>query len=58
MFDKKIVFVIFVYVVDFVWCCGGVIVKYVEMGYDVIVVCLFFGECGESVCFWKEGKFL
>ncbi|RMF40479.1 MAG: PIG-L family deacetylase [Alphaproteobacteria bacterium] len=43
---------------DFVWRCGGAIALHAEKGYAVTVVCLSFGERGESARLWKQGKSL
>ncbi|EEX13097.1 LmbE family protein [Citreicella sp. SE45] len=47
--------VISVHPVDFVWRCGGAIALHAARGCDVTVVCLSFGERGESARLWKEG---
>ena len=39
---------------DFVWRCGGAIALHQEKGVDVTVVCLSYGERGESAKLWKE----
>lgn len=39
---------------DFVWRSGGAIALHVEKGYDVTVVCLSYGERGESAKLWKQ----
>lgn len=39
---------------DFVWRCGGTIATHQEKGYDVSVVCLAYGEHGESAKLWKQ----
>ncbi len=39
---------------DFVWRCGGAIALHNEKGYDVTVVCLSYGERGESAKLWKQ----
>lgn len=39
---------------DFVWRCGGTIALYAGRGARVKVVCLSFGERGESAKLWKE----
>jgi 4-oxalomesaconate hydratase len=39
---------------DFVWRCGGAIALHQEKGIDVTVVCLSFGERGESAKLWKR----
>ncbi len=40
---------------DFVWRCGGAIALYANRGYKVRIVCLSFGERGESAKLWKQG---
>ena len=39
---------------DFVWRCAGAIALHAEKGYAVTVVCLSYGERGESAKLWKE----
>ncbi len=39
---------------DFVWRAGGAIALYASWGWDVKIVCLSFGERGESAKLWKE----
>jgi 4-oxalomesaconate hydratase len=39
---------------DFVWRSGGTIAKSVEQGAETLVVCLSYGERGESGELWKE----
>lgn len=39
---------------DFVWRAGGAIALYASHGYDVKIVCLSFGERGESAKLWKQ----
>lgn len=39
---------------DFVWRAGGAIAHHVQKGYRVKIVCLSFGERGESQFAWKE----
>src|SRR5690606_5788687 len=44
---------------DFVWRAGGAIATHVEQGYRMKVICLAFGERGESAKLWrKEGMTL
>lgn len=38
---------------DFVWRAGGAIALHASLGYEVTVVCLSFGERGESAKLWK-----
>ncbi len=52
--EKKTALVISAHAADFVWRCGGAIALHAEKGYDVTVVCLSFGERGESAKLWKE----
>lgn len=54
MADKKTALVISAHAADFVWRCGGAIALHTAKGYDVTVVCLSFGERGESAKLWKE----
>lgn len=46
--------VISAHAADFVWRCGGAIALHQKRGYEVTVVCLSFGERGESAKLWKE----
>jgi len=52
--DKKTSLVISAHAADFVWRCGGAIALHQALGYEVTVVCLSFGERGESAKLWKE----
>lgn len=54
MSDSKTALVISAHSADFVWCCGGAIALHQELGYEVKVVCLSFGERGESAKLWKQ----
>ncbi len=40
---------------DFVWRAGGAIALHVKRGYRMKIVCLSFGERGESQFAWKKG---
>ncbi len=40
---------------DFVWRAGGAIAAHVERGFRMKVVCLSFGERGESAKLWRKG---
>ena len=51
---KKTALVISAHSADFVWRAGGAIALYAERGWDVTVVCLSFGERGESARLWRE----
>lgn len=46
--------VISAHAADFVWRCGGAIALHGKLGYDVTVVCLSYGERGESAKLWKQ----
>ena len=39
---------------DFVWRAGGAIALHAQLGYRMEIVCLSFGERGESQFAWKE----
>lgn len=39
---------------DFVWRAGGAIALYAKRGYKVLIVCLSYGERGESAKLWKK----
>ena len=39
---------------DFVWRAGGAIALHAKQGYKVKIVCMSFGELGESQFAWKE----
>ena len=54
MTGKKTALAISAHAADFVWRCGGAIALHASRGYEVTVVCLSFGERGESARLWKE----
>ncbi len=55
MTDKtKTALVVSAHSADFVWRAGGAIALYAKRGYEVAIVCLSFGERGESAKLWKE----
>ena len=54
MSDRKTALVVSAHAADFVWRCGGAIALHQEKGVDVTVVCLSFGERGESARLWKR----
>ncbi len=54
MADRKTALVISAHAADFVWRCGGAIALHAELGYQVTVVCLSFGERGKSAKLWKQ----
>ena len=39
---------------DFVWRAGGAIALYAGRGYKMLIVCLSYGERGESAKLWKQ----
>lgn len=51
---KKTALVISAHAADFVWRAGGAIALHQAKGYEVTVVCLSYGERGESAKLWKE----
>jgi 4-oxalomesaconate hydratase len=53
---NKTALVISAHAADFVWRAGGAIALHSKLGYDVTVVCLSFGERGESGKLWKKGN--
>src|SRR5271155_4973388 len=50
---KKTILVISAHAADFVWRAGGAIALYSGRGYRVRILCLSFGERGESERLWK-----
>ena len=54
MSDKKTALVIRAHSADFVWRAGGAIALHQAKGYEVTVVCLSYGERGETAKLWKQ----
>lgn len=54
--QQDTVFVISAHSADFVWRAGGAIALYHQKGYRVRVLCLSYGERGESASLWKQMK--
>lgn len=54
MTNPKTALVISAHSADFVWRAGGAIALHQDKGYDVTVVCLSYGERGESAKLWKQ----
>ena len=54
MSDKKTALVVSAHSADFVWRAGGAIALHQEKGFKVTVVCLSYGERGESAKLWKQ----
>ena len=52
--SPKTALVISAHAADFVWRAGGAIAQHQAKGYAVTVVCLSFGERGESAMLWKQ----
>ncbi|PQO23050.1 PIG-L domain-containing protein [Rhodobacteraceae bacterium WD3A24] len=50
----KTALVISAHSADFVWRCGGAIALHQQQGYQVTIVCLSYGERGESAKLWKQ----
>lgn len=50
----KTALVISAHSADFVWRCGGAIALHAAKGYAVTVVCLSYGERGESAKLWNQ----
>lgn len=46
--------VISAHAADFVWRCGGAIALHQQQGINVTVLCLSYGERGESAKLWKQ----
>jgi 4-oxalomesaconate hydratase len=53
MTESKTALVVSAHSADFVWRAGGAIALHAARGYHVRVVCLSFGERGESAKLWK-----
>ena len=54
MADKKTAMVVSAHSADFVWRAGGAIALYAERRWEVSIICLSFGERGESAKLWRE----
>jgi 4-oxalomesaconate hydratase len=52
--ESKTALVVSAHSADFVWRAGGAIALYASRGWNVSVVCLSFGERGESAKLWRE----
>src|SRR5215475_1552669 len=50
---SKTILVISAHAADFVWRAGGAIAVYASRGYKVRILCLSYGERGESERLWK-----
>ena len=54
MEKQKTVLVVSAHAADFVWRAGGAIALYAARGFRVRILCLSFGERGESQGAWKQ----
>ena len=54
MGEKRTAVVVSAHSADFVWRAGGAIALYASRGWEVTVVCLSFGERGESAKLWRQ----
>ena len=54
MSHSRTALVVSAHAADFVWRCGGAIALHEQQGVKVTVVCLSFGERGESAKLWKQ----
>jgi 4-oxalomesaconate hydratase len=52
--SRKTGLVVSAHSADFVWRAGGAIALHAEQGLDVTVVCLSYGERGESAKLWRQ----
>jgi len=50
--------VVSAHVGDFAWRAGGAIALYAGRGHAVTIVCLAYGERGESARYWRMGMTL
>jgi 4-oxalomesaconate hydratase len=54
MHETKTAIVVSAHSADFVWRGGGAIALYAARGWKMVVICLSFGERGESAKLWSE----
>ena len=54
MDSNKSVVVVSAHAADFVWRAGGTIALYAQRGYRVRILCLSYGERGESDRLWRQ----
>ncbi len=52
--STKAILVVSAHAADFVWRAGGAIALYASRGYQVRILCLSYGERGESQGAWKQ----
>jgi 4-oxalomesaconate hydratase len=53
---EKSALVVSAHSADFVWRAGGAIALHAERGFKVQIVCLSYGERGESAKLWRKGN--
>ncbi|HSO49713.1 MAG TPA: PIG-L family deacetylase, partial [Acidimicrobiia bacterium] len=53
--SRESILVVSAHVADFVWRAGGAMALYAARGDEVTVVCLSYGERGESARYWRQG---
>lgn len=53
--SQESLLVVSAHVGDFVWRAGGAIALYANRGHTVNIVCLAYGERGESARYWRMG---
>ena len=51
---QKTALVVSAHSADFVWRAGGAAALYAKRGYQVKVICLSYGERGESAKMWRQ----
>ena len=51
---KKTALIVSAHSADFVWRAGGAIALHQQRGFDVTIICLSYGERGESAKLWKN----
>src|SRR6266852_698100 len=54
MADRKNILVFSAHAADFVWRAGGAIALYASRGWRVRILCLSYGERGESEKMWNQ----
>jgi 4-oxalomesaconate hydratase len=54
MADRKTALVVSAHSADFVWRAGGAIALHAASGYAITVICLSYGERGESAKLWRQ----
>lgn len=56
--SKPVTLVVSAHAGDFVWRAGGAIAKATQRRERVVIVCMSYGERGESASQWLQGKSL